>query len=130
MLDEKMKKIIDETGRIRRSTIENLFALQEELRNAGYSSSLDVSTNWLLVERTIQVDKTMNIYWENEGQKYTGVAHWYEDLTEKHISFTSDDGQQVLDRIDFEDCAIGVMLEDIWQDITDRKGDVTDFDLK
>ncbi|MGI6679733.1 MAG: hypothetical protein ACOX2Q_12020 [Dehalobacterium sp.] len=130
MLNEEILKTINEEGKIRRNTIKDLIAFQAELREAGYNSYMDVTTNWLFVEPMVQVDKTMNIYWEHEGKKKAGVAHWFEDHLENYICFISDEDRQVLERIDIEDCAIGVFLEDIWEEITKREGNVTDFKLK
>lgn len=77
-----------------------------------------------------QMGKTMKIHWKHEDQLYTGYAAWIEDNNDKYISFTADDSHKVFDRVDAEECASGITLADIWQDIVDRNGDVTNFELK
>lgn len=78
----------------------------------------------------IKMKKTMKIHWKHEGRKYTGYATWYENSSDKYISFTSDDGHRVFDQVDANECYPGITLADIWQDIVDRGGDITNFELK
>jgi len=51
MLTERMLEIIEEAGKIRIEDIENLAGLQAELTAAGYTSYVDASTDWLIVEK-------------------------------------------------------------------------------
>lgn len=46
-----MLEIIEELGQIPMSTIENVAELQAELKEAGYISYLDASTDYLNVEK-------------------------------------------------------------------------------
>ncbi len=53
MLNEKTIEIIEEIGKVPVSTIKNLGEFQSELRDAGYISYLDASTDYLIVEKEI-----------------------------------------------------------------------------
>lgn len=50
-LTATMKEIIEELGQIPMETIENVSELQTELKEEGYISYLDESTDYLIVER-------------------------------------------------------------------------------
>ena len=50
MLTERMMEIIEETGKLRMQDIENVAELQAELEAAGYTSYVDASTDYLIVE--------------------------------------------------------------------------------
>lgn len=51
MLSERMLEIIEENGKIRMQDIDNLAELQAELKKAGYTSYVDASTDYLIVEK-------------------------------------------------------------------------------
>ena len=51
MLNQRTLEIIEETGKIPVSTVDNLEKLQRELKAAGYVSYLDASTDYLVVEK-------------------------------------------------------------------------------
>jgi len=51
MLNERTLEIIEELGKIPLETIENLGEFQEELKEAGYISYLDPSTDYLIIEK-------------------------------------------------------------------------------
>lgn len=51
MLNQRTLEIIEELGKIPVSTIDNLAELQVELKDAGYISYLDSTTDYLVVEK-------------------------------------------------------------------------------
>jgi len=51
MLNDRMMEIIEETGKLRMQDIENVAELQAELKAAGYTSYVDASTDYLIVEK-------------------------------------------------------------------------------
>jgi len=51
MLNQKTLEIIEEIGKIPVETIENVAEFQAELKEAGFISYLDSSTDYLIVER-------------------------------------------------------------------------------
>lgn len=51
MLNKRTLEIIEETGRLPVSTIDDLEKFQNELKAAGYVSYLDASTDYLIVEK-------------------------------------------------------------------------------
>lgn len=51
---QRTLEIIGVMGRLPMSTIDNLAGLQKELREKGYISYLDSSTDWLIVEKEIR----------------------------------------------------------------------------
>lgn len=52
MITERMMEIIEEIGKLRMENIENLAELQKELKNVGYISYVDQSTDYLIIEKS------------------------------------------------------------------------------
>lgn len=50
-LTNTMIEIIEELGKIRIETIENISELKKELETAGYTTYLDASTDYLIFEK-------------------------------------------------------------------------------
>lgn len=81
MLNVRTLEIIEETGRISTSSINNIAKFQKELKKAGYDSYMDPSTDYLIVEK---IEQYQGIVKDDLGTMDARKTKWYSTYKEAH----------------------------------------------
>lgn len=84
MLNKRTLEIIEETGKLPVSGIEDLGTFQAELKAAGYTSSIDASTDYLIVEKELVIPEGLVIFDNGGGAtlQLGKFAHYYQDMSQ------------------------------------------------